>query len=248
MAIRLTSEPDPHPKQAPVTPHYGSSQSKSRTALVLLLQSESEDDRLQRHEYASALPLEFREDRRAEAFGRVPVAPAQARERDQARALHGIAPVHGPVREKAPGEEPGVFRKRIVSLFHCFIVFMEKKFLGLRDIDVYRKSLYLSNEVWSLVQTWNIFSRDTVGKQFVRSVDSISANIAEGFGRFHKRDKIHFYRYAYGSVQESMDWTVKARMRKLISEDQYEHLLSSLKATPYLLHQLISFTNSKLKQ
>lgn len=77
---------------------------------MLLLQSEPEDDRLQGHEHAPAVPLELREDRRPEAFGRVPVAPAQARERDQARALHGIAPVHGPVIVKAPGDESGASR------------------------------------------------------------------------------------------------------------------------------------------
>jgi four helix bundle protein len=215
---------------------------------VFLLQSESEDDRLQRHEHAPAVPLEFREDRRPEAFGRVPVAPAQARERDQARPLHGIAPVHGPVRGKAPGEEPGVSRKNIVVLFYCCIVMIEKKYLALRDVDAYLKSLSLSNSIWVLVRQWDYFARDTAGKQFVRAVDSISANIAEGFGRYHKRDKILFYRYAYGSIHESIDWAIKARMRNLITQDQYSEVLASLKNLLPSVHHLIRFTNEKLKQ
>jgi len=32
-----------------------------------------------------------------------------------------------------------------------------------------------------------LFAKDTIGKQFARSVDSISANIAEGFGRYTKK-------------------------------------------------------------
>jgi four helix bundle protein len=41
---------------------------------------------------------------------------------------------------------------------------------------------------------WPAFNRDTVGKQFVQALDSISANLAEGFGRYNKKDKINFYR------------------------------------------------------
>lgn len=81
-----------------------------------------------------------------------------------------------------------------------------KKYLRLNDIDSYRVAFHLSNYVWKIVINWPIFARDTIGKQFVRSVDSISANIAEGFGRFGKKEKIQFYRYAKGSLIESLDW------------------------------------------
>jgi len=37
---------------------------------------------------------------------------------------------------------------------------------------------------------WDYFAKKTVGEQFIDAVDSISANIAEGFGRYHKKDKI----------------------------------------------------------
>ncbi|MBZ0199710.1 MAG: four helix bundle protein [Ignavibacteriaceae bacterium] len=40
----------------------------------------------------------------------------------------------------------------------------------------------------------------TVGFQFVRAIDSVSANISEGFGRFNKGNKIRFYRMSLGSI------------------------------------------------
>ncbi|WP_423147323.1 four helix bundle protein [Rubrolithibacter danxiaensis] len=86
---------------------------------------------------------------------------------------------------------------------------MEKKYLQLVDISAYGKSYDLSNLVWSIVYNWEYFSRDTLGKQFVNAVDSISANIAEGFGRYHKKDKIKFYYYSFGSVKECTDWIIK---------------------------------------
>lgn len=80
-----------------------------------------------------------------------------------------------------------------------------KKYLELKDISAYRIAFDLSNYVWNEVIKWNYFSKDSVGRQLVRAVDSISANIAEGFGRYFKKDKIIFYRYSYGSIEECLD-------------------------------------------
>lgn len=98
---------------------------------------------------------------------------------------------------------------------------MDKKFLQLNDIDAYKIAFILSNKVWDIVISWDYFSKDTVGKQFVRAVDSISANIAEGFGRYSKKDKIKFYRISSGSIKEALDWNEKSRIRELITNEQY---------------------------
>ena len=50
------------------------------------------------------------------------------------------------------------------------------------DLEVYKLAEKLANEVWSVVKSWNSFEKDTVGKQIVRSADSVCANIAEGRG------------------------------------------------------------------
>ena len=71
---------------------------------------------------------------------------------------------------------------------------MEKaqKYLKLSDIECYRIAFNLSNYVWNVVLKWDWFTKKTVGTQFVEAVDSISANIAEGFGRYHKKIKSNF--------------------------------------------------------
>jgi len=98
---------------------------------------------------------------------------------------------------------------------------MEKKYLKLNDITVYKIAFNLSNYVWDIVIKWDWFAKKHVGGQFVEAIDSVSANIAEGFGRYHKKDKIKFYRYSQGSVKESFDWNEKAKKRGLINEEQY---------------------------
>jgi four helix bundle protein len=123
---------------------------------------------------------------------------------------------------------------------------MEKKYLKLNDIDAYKIAFNLSNYVWDLVIKWNRIGLDTVGKQFIRSVDSISANLAEGFGRYSKKDKVKFYRISFGSMYESLDWNEKAFKRNLISKKEYDYIYSELQKLPKLIHQLINFTNEKL--
>ncbi|KXK29853.1 MAG: hypothetical protein UZ01_01829 [Candidatus Brocadia sinica] len=65
---------------------------------------------------------------------------------------------------------------------------MEKIFLRLNDVQPYKTAFNLSNFVWEIVTKWDYFAKDTIGKQFVKAVDSISANIAEGFGRYFKKE------------------------------------------------------------
>ncbi len=124
---------------------------------------------------------------------------------------------------------------------------MEKKFLTLNDIFAYKRALKLSNYLWEIVIIWNIFQKNTVGQQFVRAIDSISANIAEGFGRWSKKDKIRFYRYASGSVKECLDWNEKSKARKLITQEQYNFILEELLEITILINELIKYTNYKLK-
>ena len=122
----------------------------------------------------------------------------------------------------------------------------DKSYLKLNDISSYKISFHLSNYVWDIVVKWDYFAKDTVGKQFIRSIDSISANIAEGFGRYNKKDKIKFYRYSFGSLKESLDWNEKAKIRKLLTEEQYKYILEELNKLPKELNYLIKFTNEKL--
>lgn len=122
-----------------------------------------------------------------------------------------------------------------------------KNYLQLNNISCYKKSLMLSNFVWNIVAKWEWFSKQTIGIQFVNATDSISANIAEGFGRYGKKDKIKFYYYSFGSVKESLDWNEKSKVRKLLTNIQYEHILDELQTLPKEIHQLIKFTDEKLK-
>ncbi len=120
------------------------------------------------------------------------------------------------------------------------------QYMQLNQISSYRIAFHLSNEVWNIVLSWDWLAKDTVGKQFVRSVDSISANIAEGFGRYGKRDRIKFYRYSAASVREALDWNEKARIRNLLTTEEYNYTYQQLQLLPKDINSLIKYTNERL--
>ncbi len=116
---------------------------------------------------------------------------------------------------------------------------MSPKYLSVEYYDAYNISFRLSNYVWSVITRWNYFEKDTVGKQYARAVDSISSNIAEGFGRYSKKDKIRFYYYSFGSVLECKDWNNKCHERSIINHEEYNYIKAKLDRLPKEINQLL---------
>jgi four helix bundle protein len=98
----------------------------------------------------------------------------------------------------------------------------------LEEFSIYKQAMVLADQVWGLVNIWKYFERDTIGKQLVRSVDSIGANLSEGLGRYHFKETKNFSYYARGSLFETKTWLTKAFQRDLINQQQYQDLMSEL--------------------
>ena len=92
------------------------------------------------------------------------------------------------------------------------------------NLRVYRLAEDLADSVWDVVLGWDRFARDTVGKQIVRSADSVGANIAEGTGRGSYQDNRRFVRMARGSLNETQHFLRRAFRRKLLTVAQVEKL------------------------
>ena len=88
------------------------------------------------------------------------------------------------------------------------------------NLAVYQLAEKIADVVWEIVKSWDNLARDTVGKQLIRAVDSIGANIAEGEGRGSFKDNRRFVRIARGSLNETKHWLRRAFNRKLLNEQQ----------------------------
>jgi four helix bundle protein len=100
------------------------------------------------------------------------------------------------------------------------------------QLRVYQNAEALADVVWDSVVHWDNFSRDTVGKQLVRSADSIGTNIAEGHGRGSALDNRRFVKIARGSMNETVHHLRRAFRRGLLTEEQTHRLKPLLDHLP----------------
>ena len=115
-------------------------------------------------------------------------------------------------------------------------------------LEIYQLAEKLADEIWNIVDKWEHFEKDTVGKQIVRSADSIGANIAEGNGRYSYKDNQRFVRIAKGSLNETRHWLRRAYTRNLLTEEQIKNLKPTieeltLKLNGYLRYLKNASTN-----
>lgn len=121
--------------------------------------------------------------------------------------------------------------------------------MKLDDLKIYQLAMEIGNKVWNLVNTWDNFKKDTIGKQLVRSADSVAANISEGYGRYHYKDSKNFYYYSRGSLYETKTWLTKAFNRGLIQNDEYNYLSQSINTLGKMLNSYIkSIGNNQLNE
>jgi len=92
------------------------------------------------------------------------------------------------------------------------------------ELRVYQLAEELANQLWVIVAKWDYFAKDTVGKQIIRSADSIGANIAEGNGRYNYKDNQRFIKIARGSLYETHHWLRLAYNRKLLTEEEINQI------------------------
>jgi len=119
-------------------------------------------------------------------------------------------------------------------------------FYSLEKLEIYQLANEIGDKVWKIVYEWNYFEKETIGKQFVRAGDSISANIAEGYGRYSFKENIQFCYYSRGSLMESKNWLVKAKERDLVSKERGDLLHEDLNNLLKRLNGYISYLKKQV--
>ena len=114
-------------------------------------------------------------------------------------------------------------------------------FNNIEDLEVHNRAFALSDNIWTEVNKWkDFFAKDTIGKQLVRAADSIDANIAEGYGRFHFKENKNFCYYSRGSLLETKGFVKKCKNRGLMSSTKSDELLSELDQMHKMLNAYIT--------
>ena len=103
--------------------------------------------------------------------------------------------------------------------------------IALTGLDICKLGEQLSDIVWKDYDYWPEKAQRTIGYPIIRSSDSISINIAEGYGRYTPANRKNFYRYSRGSFEETKGWLRKVARRKLVDESrmkEYQIIIDEL--------------------
>ena len=110
-----------------------------------------------------------------------------------------------------------------------------------KDLLVWQKAMTYSEDVSDLTE------RIRLAKKFYRAINqlddssfSVHSNIAEGKGRYSKKEFIYFLRVARGSLYESVSQLIFFNRKKLISDDELNKLETDANEIAKMLNALIN--------
>lgn len=123
----------------------------------------------------------------------------------------------------------------------------KKGYIKLEDLEVYKLARELSKMGWVIYSKISWQNRKIIGDQFIESIDSIGANIAESYGRFHYLDRVKFLYNSRGSLFEAVNhWLSLMLEREIITKEEFaDFKLISDKLSLKLNNYIQSIYNSK---
>ena len=110
-----------------------------------------------------------------------------------------------------------------------------------RELNVWRKGMDLFDGAVKDVES---FPRTEVGRvisnQILRSVASITANIAEGYGRRRGKEFQHYLYISRGSTNETIDWYEKLRRLGYVDDVIFEKREGACQEIRAMLSRMIA--------
>lgn len=108
------------------------------------------------------------------------------------------------------------------------------------DVIAWKKAHAFVLSVYKVTKGFPDDEKFGLTSQFRRAAVSIEANIAEGYRKIGKQDKLRFFNISQGSLSECKDYIILARDLEYINMEQYQELWQSSEEANRLL---ISYCN-----
>ena len=107
---------------------------------------------------------------------------------------------------------------------------------GFEDLECYKLALNVIVDVYKMVSMLPPEEKFDLSAQVRRSSKSATANIAEGYGRYHYLDSLYKYSIARGELNETLSHVINARILDYIDQSRFESLYSLIRETEQTLN------------
>jgi four helix bundle protein len=114
-----------------------------------------------------------------------------------------------------------------------------------RDLDVWKKCRDIRIMIWKLCKRFPAEEKFRLADQMIRASRSSTANIAEGYGRFHFQENIQFCRQSRGSLFELIDHLLVAEECEYIDSEEKEELIEHIISAIRLLNGYIKYLKTR---
>ena len=112
---------------------------------------------------------------------------------------------------------------------------------GPRDLACWRNAMDLVKAVYAVTKQWPADERFGLTSQVRRASVSVPANIAEGHGRFSKREFLHHLSIASGSLREVETLLEVARDAEFLTDLEFSQLMTRAEQTRRPLKGLFGY-------
>lgn len=109
------------------------------------------------------------------------------------------------------------------------------------DMEVWKSARQLRIKISRLLKSFPSEEKYRLTDQLLRASRSVTANIVEGFGRFHYQENIQFCRQARGSLLETLDHLICSFDEKIINEEQLESVKADILNCLKILNGYVSY-------
>lgn len=104
------------------------------------------------------------------------------------------------------------------------------------NIVAWQKAHEFVIQVYKITRSFPEDERYGLTSQFRRAAVSIEANIAEGYKKLSKADKLRFMNISQGSLEECRDYIILSRDLGYLATGQFEQLRDAVEQTSKLLN------------
>lgn len=115
------------------------------------------------------------------------------------------------------------------------------------DLECWKMTAALRRRLSALVKNFPSQEKFRLADQIIRASRSVTANIAEGYGRFHYQEYVQYCRQSRGSLYELVDHLMVAFEENYISEEQLSEYKNEIQGCLAVLNGFINYL-SKAKQ
>lgn len=110
---------------------------------------------------------------------------------------------------------------------------------GFEQLEVWQKSIDIAVDIYKLTDKFPKSEIYSLTNQMRRAASSVSANIAEGYGRHGYKEKLQFYKIANGSLLETKSFCYLANRLDYLSADQLDDIIESIVSIQRMTNALI---------